>query len=122
MDTHELERIRARADWLEQQQARYIELANKPYHECTEAENREALELERWVDGGFTLTSVRTLLAIIDAQQAVVAAAGEVDALIPATRHTDSDGYTYIWADGEGKLVAALNKLHGALKGQGDGK
>lgn len=117
MDTHELARIRARADWLEQQQARYIELANKPYHECTEAENREALELERWVDGGFTLTSVRTLLAIIDAQQAVVAAAGEAyaDAEAEAERIERCDFLSALpsWK--------ALGDALAGLKGEGDG-
>ena len=73
MDTHDIAHIRARLVRYDQQRARYIDLVRQPEH--TADEQRELDALESWIDSQFTPSAVRTLLAHIDAQQAVIDAA-----------------------------------------------
>lgn len=109
IQTNIVERIKAQLSTLEKQRARYIELANKPYKESTQAENIELMELERVVDSAISIEAVTSLLEIIEAVRGL----SDIGELFDG--HDELNEYTH--EANEKHLTAALDKIHAIANG-----
>jgi hypothetical protein len=104
-----VERVKSRLSILKHQRARYIELANKPYKESTQAENIELLELERVVDSAISTEAVTRLIEIIEA----VGMLSDVGRLFDGADHLNEHTHEA----NEKHLIAAMDKIHAITNG-----
>lgn len=102
--------VQARLATLRDQRRRYIELANKPYRESTEAENRELLELESVVDSVISIEAVEGLIAIIESVRRL----SDVGNLFDG--HDELNEFTH--EANEKHLTVALGKIHRIVTGK----
>lgn len=116
-DTSEVERIRARVEQYRAKHHRWLELGQRTESRTMGmAEYYEREALERQLVSAWGITDIDTLLAHIDAQQAVIDAARAVDADVTEANWYE-DANTYI-VDAE--KLEALHDAMAALEGAND--
>lgn len=102
------EQVKAQIENYDRDWKRYIELANKPYGESTDSENAEMIWLDENLPHTFTAEAARTLLQIINAQQAIVDAAARVRARV---EYEVREYYTYHAIDSSTEWRAMCDAL-----------